>query len=360
MKRETEILEKAEEMLKKYTLCDCCLGRQFALLGYGLNNRERGSAIKTLLLMKADQLASVGDEGGVELLKTLSTKGLSKAAEDTLQKWGEKRESSEVCYLCEGKFNLLDEVTEKAVEELKEYEFKTFLVGIDLPKEVEEREDELKAEFKVEYGENMRNELSREIGKKISSLLFKQVDYKRPEVTVLINPMEGRVEVQPNPLFVSGRYRKLKRGIPQTRWLCPKCRGKGCKECEGTGKLYPESVEELISRPILETTLGSEALMHAAGREDIDALMLGDGRPFVIEVKKPRRRYLNLEELTKRINELAKGRVEVLNLKLTDKTAVKGSKKGESYKKVYRVVAKFKEEVTDEELKSLEKAFDGA
>ena len=54
------ILEKAQEMLEKYPLCNHCLGRQFALLGYGLDDEKRGESIKTLLTMKANELALRG------------------------------------------------------------------------------------------------------------------------------------------------------------------------------------------------------------------------------------------------------------------------------------------------------------
>ncbi len=43
------ITEKALEMLKKYPLCDHCLGRQFALLGRNIENNIRGAAIKISL-----------------------------------------------------------------------------------------------------------------------------------------------------------------------------------------------------------------------------------------------------------------------------------------------------------------------
>lgn len=362
MKRDEalEILEKAEEILKKYTLCDRCLGRQFALLGYGLDNMERGSAIKTLLLMKADLLINEGDQRGVDLLKTLGSKGLSDSARATLRKRKGETVKKGECYVCEGKFELLDELTEKTIERLKEYEFRSFLIGIDLPREVEEREDELKAEFKVEYGENLRNEFSREIGKRISKKLSKKVDYKTPDLVVLINPFENRIEVRSNPLFIGGRYRKLKRGIPQTKWLCSKCMGRGCERCNWTGKMYPESIQELIAKPVLDLTLGKEAVLHAAGREDIDVLMLGDGRPFVIEVKEPKKRFLDLEELTERINEYAKGKVEVLNLQFVDRKTVREIKKSESAEKIYRAVVKFNREITDEEIEALEKTLNGA
>ncbi len=60
-------------------------------------------------------------------------------------------------------------------------------------------------------------------------------------------------------------------------------------------KLYPESVEELSSKPLLEATEGEETFFHASGREDIDARMLGTGRPFVIEVSKPKKRFVDLK-----------------------------------------------------------------
>ena len=41
-----DVLEKAFELLSKYPLCDHCLGRQFALLGYSMENNVRGSALK--------------------------------------------------------------------------------------------------------------------------------------------------------------------------------------------------------------------------------------------------------------------------------------------------------------------------
>ena len=41
-----DTLEKALTMLSKHPLCDNCLGRQFALLGYNIENKDRGRALK--------------------------------------------------------------------------------------------------------------------------------------------------------------------------------------------------------------------------------------------------------------------------------------------------------------------------
>ncbi|MBC7131131.1 tRNA pseudouridine(54/55) synthase Pus10, partial [Candidatus Bathyarchaeota archaeon] len=137
-------------------------------------------------------------------------------------------------------------------------------------------------------------------------------------------------------------------------WFCSQCWGKGCEQCNWTGKMYPESVEELISAPVLQFTGGVKASFHASGREDVDARMLGTGRPFVIEVSQAKRRFINLKELEKAINAHAKGKVEVKNLHFVDKSVVRKLKKSESAKKEYRVIVEFEKEVSDEELKMLE------
>ena len=72
-----DVLEKAFEILSKYPLCDHCLGRQFALLGYNMENNIRGSAIKTTLTLQANDLAKEKSVDGINRLKVLATNGFS-------------------------------------------------------------------------------------------------------------------------------------------------------------------------------------------------------------------------------------------------------------------------------------------
>jgi tRNA pseudouridine synthase 10 len=355
-----EILEKAQKMLEKYPLCNHCLGRQFALLGYGLDDQKRGEAIKLLLTMRGHQLALLGKKNGFSLLKILAVNGFFDMAAEILRKMGKKVGEGRECYLCEGRFKHLDELAAKSLEKLEAYEYTTFLVGVELPTHMEEREDEFKAEFDVKYGESMRNEFSRDIGKEISKITKKLAEYKKPDVVIILNPFTGQVTLQANPLYIKGRYKKLTRGIPQSKWVCVKCRGKGCPQCNWTGKMYPESVEEIIAGPILEKTGGEDAAFHAAGREDADARMLGRGRPFILEVKKPKRRFIDLRELAQGINERAQGKVKVLNLRFADKNAVRKLKETEASEKVYRAIVEFDRNISDEELKILEETFTNA
>lgn len=351
------LLEKAFELLNKYPLCDHCLGRQFAQLGYNLENNIRGSALKLSLTMQANDLVTSDAKQGIKQLKVLATSGFNVTAQETLKhlkKRISKKDIKKECYLCENKFDLISKLSQTAIDDLKEYEFSTFLVGIELPPQIEEREDEFKATLNVTYGESIRHEFGRVFGKAIGKLTCKEVDFLKPDLVIVINPFTEKIRLQVNPLFVAGRYRKLVRDIPQSKWFCSNCRGKGCKKCNNTGKMYPESVEELTSKFLLETTQGYESFFHASGREDIDARMLGDGRPFVIEISKPKKRFIDLKHVEKQINTDASGKVEVSGLLFASKDTVRHLKKGEGAQKEYHLLAEFEKELTDDDLHTIE------
>jgi tRNA pseudouridine synthase 10 len=283
--------------------------------------------------------------------------GFSQEAQQALnhiKKSNYVEDKQKTCYLCDNKFKSLEVMLKAIFEAVSDYEFDTFLVGIELPVEFEERNDEFKALFTIVYGESIRHEFARLIGKKISKLTNKTPEYKKPDLQIILNPFTAKIRLQINPLFVAGRYKKLVRTIPQSKWFCSKCRGKGCNKCDGTGKLYSESVEELVSEPLLKIANGEKTSFHASGREDIDARMLGNGRPFVIEVSKPKKRFIDLDFLLKKIHKNTRKKVEVMNLQFVDKNFVRHLKKGESAKKEYRALIEFENELSKPSLLLLE------
>ena len=355
------VLEKAITMLEKYPLCDHCLGRQFALLGRGIDNGERGKALKLSLTLQASVLNLGKSPDGLKTLKLLATNGFSREAQETIRQSGKglPKTHAKKCFLCEDRFLSLDGLMGKALAALAYYEYTTFLVGVELPVGIEEREDEFKAALCVTYGESIRHEFGRLLGKGLEAQTAKTVEYLKPDIAVVFNPFTESVRLQVNPLFVAGRYRKLVRDIPQSKWFCSRCRGRGCEKCGGTGKMYPESVEELVSKPLLEAAEGEKSSFHASGREDIDARMLGRGRPFVVEVSKPKKRFLDLAELKKVINEVAKDKVKVSSLRFTSKDVVRRLKKAESAQKEYRVLIEFERDVSEEDLRMLEEKLSG-
>ena len=357
-----DILEKAFELLSKYPLCDHCLGRQFALLGYSMENNVRGKALKVSLTMQANDLVQEKNAEGIKRLKVLAANGFSREAQETLKHLKKRLPKTEVdlkCSLCEGKFELVDILTQKALDLIADYEFTTFLVGIELPTKIEEREDEFKAALNIGYGESIKHEFGRLLGKALAKQTGKEAEYLIPDLVVVFNPFFEKIRLQVNPLFVAGRYRKLLRTIPQSKWFCSDCRGKGCEKCGGTGKLYTESVEELSSKPLLLVTLGEDSFLHASGREDIDARMLGSGRPFVIEVSKPKKRFVDLKQIEAQVNAEAAGKIEVIGLHFTTKDVVRHLKKGEGSQKEYALLAEFEKELFPQDLRTIEEKLSG-
>jgi tRNA pseudouridine synthase 10 len=117
-------------------------------------------------------------------------------------------------------------------------------------------------------------------------------------------------------VFLESRYRKHERGLPQTIFYCPECKGhrrkrNGCQRCDGFGKLTRDSVQELLGRHILPAFKGRYGKFHGAGREDIDVLMLGKGRPFIYEVVAARMLDVDLEELHQKIQQRCAERIDI-------------------------------------------------
>ena len=222
------------------------------------------------------------------------------------------------CVICDNIFDKLnDDLYKKIDDKINQLgvEFDTFLVGSKIPKDIQERDDKLSAKFNLTV-ETLKKEVNRLIGLRLWEIYDKEAEFESQDIVFNIDLVESKVRIQINPLYIEGKYNKLQRGIPQTKWPCTKCKGRGCEECNFTGKQYPESVEELISEHVLKLTKGKEAKFHGAGREDIDVLMLGSGRPFVLEIKEPKIRKLDWESVEADVNEMNEGKTSYHNLHL--------------------------------------------
>ena len=348
------ILETAKKIIHEGPICDHCMGRQFAKLSTGLTNDERGRAIKLALAMDGDRISK--DDADDTILTELSPS--SRYARMSSGNGGDVGNDEE-CWVCLGLFNNLDVWADRAAAVLEGFEYSTFLVGTKMSGLLSENEEILWTESGATHAEQFKSELNREVGKLIAAKVGKEVEFKQPEILVTLDLAKEEVLLQVRSVYIQGRYRKLVRGIPQTRWPCRKCRGRGCEECNGTGKQYPESVDELVSEPLITAAECADTKFHGAGREDIDALMLGSGRPFVIEAVRPIRRTIDLDELTKAINDSANGKVEVegLNVVLRDVVETLKTSKAD---KVYNLKVTFKESIPQDKLESAINTLNGA
>lgn len=292
-------------------LCDSCLGRLVAKLGYGLTNDQRGRSLR--------------DQPGPD---------------------------PATCPLCEGLTASADRVADLALRAAEDLDHATFALGCRVDDDLEAREQDLWDDHDLEEtAEPIRTQLTREAGKIYEAATDATFDPQGPDLTLIVDTRFWAIETEIAPLYLSGRYLKRARDVPQTRWHCSRCQGSGCLECGGTGKLYADSVEELIGGPALQAFRAGEAILHGQGREDVDVRMLGTGRPFVLELKRPWRRTADLDALAEQIREASGGRVEVRGLAWVTSQAVQEVKETRS-RKTYRAEITFTAPVGGEKLKT--------
>lgn len=322
------ILDDARAVIANGPVCDPCLGRVFADRSFGLTNDERGHGLRVASALDADEPF-------------------------------ESSEGPDACWVCEGECGRYDAWAERAVDALDGIAFATYQVGTRVPPLIEENDRLLRedSDLPPDAGESFKSALNREVGKRVGERTDTEVDFERPDVLALVNLERGDVDAQINPAFVYGRYRKLDRDIPQTEWPCRECGGGGtqlaadggtepCDYCGGSGYLYDESVEELTA-PVVEDAMdGADAVFHGAGREDVDARMLGTGRPFVIEVKEPHHREIDAADLEAAVNDFADGTVEVEGLRRATHEMVERVKELDAHK-TYSMSVEFADPVEE-------------
>lgn len=364
------ILDHATQLLRNTALCDRCLGRQFGNLLTGLTNKQRGFAFKVVLGLHGEWQKKLGttSDANRDLLQILTRSGFTSVRDSPMDAVLPPHDTAE-CELCGGLFSdaTLANIARMAVETGTNVQFGTFLVGSVFPANLLEREDELRTHFNLHFGESMKSELNREVGKRISEIMGDrvEVEFDNPDVVfvVMLRPPEKpNIRLQINPIFLMGRYKKLIRGIPQAKWDCRVCRGAGgdCPHCKGTGKLYETSVAELVFQPLIELFNSSGAKFHGSGREDIDARMLGTGRPFVVEFKEPKVRDVDLTEAEAKINEYASGKVEVILTEFVNRDKVREIKTRSSLMtKNYEMLIELGDEIklSHEKIEEIEEFF---
>ncbi len=311
LQKENAAKKQAKELLKKYPLCEFCLGSLLATLS--------DSAPWKL---------------GRRMLELLSKEG-GAAGRNAIEGLGGK------CWVCRGLVpSVLPQLINKALFSLSKIEFNSFKSGTKLPADVVEREDELRAIYGMWTAESLKVVINKYVDERIAAMTGFEVKSEKPDVLISLNFVLKEVKVIPSSVYVFGRYRKLKRGLYQTRWV---------PGTEGT-------IESYIGEIMMAAFEAEDYRLHAAGREDFDVRMLGNGRPFVMELIKPRKRTIDLKELENEINSKLRGIVEVSDLKIASKNTVILIKESSSLmRKVYLAKVSVEGKISPEILKKLEK-----
>lgn len=332
-----KILEIAITAMKDWFICNSCLGRLYSGLLSGLTNEQRGKTVREFAAFLIDS----GEKVDVDYSNFYDIKFRNVKI---------KIKKPEKCKICKNFFQeRIDGIVVRIVKKLRGIEFDTFLVGSIPTDEMFNAEEKLWSETDIEFVEPIRSEINREVGKLVEKLTGKKFALKNPDVTIVVDLKNKRIKTDIRSLYVLGGYKKLSRGIPQSKWVCMRCGGRGCNYCKGKGQLYPTSVQEIIEKPILKATKGRQSKFSGAGREDINARCL-DYRPFVIEIENPLRRKIDLKKIEKEINKSKN--VKVRKLKFTTKDTIKILKSAK-IDKTYVAVVDFEREIDRTKLKEL-------
>lgn len=272
--------------------CDSCLGRVGGKRTYGQSLEDAGRDVRASVLERDSHLANA-------------------------------RELEPLCPFCENLFEEVDLLADIIYEAIEPYEVSRLQLGARVPKDQVEQEEKSRKRLGAGGSDALKPSLVEEIGKRLKNRLDGvTLVNDKPDVLALIDVLTLTVELDIRAVYVYGRYRKLERGIPQTRWPCRACKGRGCESCNQTGLQYEKSVQDLVGNPMLEIFQGTEHAFHGMGREDIDVRCLGRGRPFVLEIKEPKKRSFNAEKLVEIINEAAIGSVEVSAIRPSTRSEV--------------------------------------
>jgi len=220
--------------------------------------------------------------------------------------------------------NLINELLVKIDSLAENKEFNTFAIGFSWPVISEDELDELK------------KSLQYSLIAKIEAKYDKKVDFEASEAYFLVDFVKKQVLLRLKSVFVMGNYCKFSRVLAQTTHFCRRCRGHGCDACTN-GLESEESVEQLLAGVFVPEFGAKQLKFHGAGREDVDVLMLGKGRPFVVEILQPLVRNLDLKKLEEQINKKFKGKISVSGLIIVPKSEVAIVKNAE-HEKIYSAI----------------------
>ncbi len=305
------VISTAKAIIKKGYICDHCLGRQFSQLLTGITNVERGRIVRAVLAMEYE-------------IKPYKT--------ELSNFWQTKFHTAitvpkpKSCWVCGGLFDRLTSLAERVARKLAGYQYDSFVVGSRLSDDMLAAEDRLWRIAGFKWAESAKSELNRELGKVLEKRLKKKSDRRSPDIEILVDLARSTITVRPRPLYIKGFYKKLIRGIPQTKKAG-----------------YKLSVQQIIEKPLLSAAQAKTSSFHGAGREDIDVRCL-DWRPFVIELKNPKRFRLPLKRIRALINRSKAVRVN--NLSRTTKLEV-STIKAARYDKSYTILVRTEKAIND-------------
>jgi tRNA pseudouridine synthase 10 len=218
------------------------------------------------------------------------------------------------CHVCGGMAMETERMVGEAAALLRKEDASGFSISTLIPKEWLVHEEDV---WDVRTGRSIKDFLNRRISRGLQEATGLPYE-NEGDCKAVFDFSTKKVSIERNDLFIFGRYKKLAAGLSQSRWLCSRCNGRGCDACGGKGKNY-ESVEERIGEPLKKAAGADGYVLHASGREDVDATNTA-GRPFVLMLTTPGKRSPGLDSAAAEI--AAGGEVAVTDLRIVGRPFV--------------------------------------
>ena len=269
MSNYSEITSIANSILKKYDLCDQCLGRLFSKQLQLSSNKLLGRKLKKKYISKSK------------------------------------------CYVCKNLFCNLDYFLKSMLDISSNYEFQTYSVGIMIKPSIVDRDDFIRSKYHLKGIDSVKTDVAKELIKLFTKKTQKLLDSFDPEITFTINLKDELCQLHSKSIILFGKYVKSKRGYAQKQQSCGNCSGMGCRVCDFHGISEFESVEGIISKLLFKKFGGTTTKFTWIGGEDKSSLVLGSGRPFFVKIKNPSKRKSTLAD--EKFDS-----VSIFNLKLVD------------------------------------------
>ena len=269
MSNYSEITSIVNSILKKYDLCDQCLGRLFSKQLHLSSNKFLGKKLKKNYISKSK------------------------------------------CYVCKDLFCNLDHFLKLMLDLSSNYEFQTYGVGIIIKPSIVDRDDFIRSKYKLKGIDSIKTDIAKELIKLFTKKTQKSLASFDPEITFTVNLKDESCQLHSKSITIFGKYVKSERGYAQKQTTCDNCSGTGCRVCDFHGISEFESIEGIISKLIFKKFGGTTTKFTWIGGEDKSSLVLGNGRPFFVKIKNPSKRKSKLSD--EKFNS-----VSVFNLKLVD------------------------------------------
>ena len=140
-----KIVPIANQILKKYDLCDHCLGRLFSKQLHLSSNRLLGKKLK------------------------------------------KKSKSTQRCYICKNLFDNLDYFLNMMLDAVNLYSYSSFSVGAIIKPSIIDRDDIVRSKYKLKGIDGIKTDLTKELAKLFSKKTKKTFAYLDPELVFTVN-----------------------------------------------------------------------------------------------------------------------------------------------------------------------------